>query len=293
MELCFHTIAFSSFPIWTNAHLLEKAIRIIAEVGYEGVEILAERPHAYPSDLGQSDRQALKRMLKRNGLKVWAICPLMVFGRNPGSPIFQEREDSRKYLCECIQLANDLECPTTIFPPGWSVVGADPKECYKHSCETLAQTAMIAEKLGVQLAIEAISRPACNLVHLASKAVAMIDAVKSPAVKFMMDTYHVWAENENIAEVIKIYGKDLVHVHLEDISSTRKERLIPGKGIADIYNTLRLLRNNNYDGPVSIELWGPTPREIAKDSCIFMRSLPDGFFMTRERNRRSSFKNNL
>jgi protein FrlC len=278
MELCFHTIAFSSFPIWTNAHLLDEAIRIIAEIGYKGIEILAERPHAYPSDLGQSDRQALKRKLNKSGLKVWAICPLMAFGRNPASPIFQEREDSRKYLCECVKLASDLECPTTIFPPGWSVVGADPVESYKHSCETLAQTAMIAEKLGVQIAIEAIWHPASNLVYHASQAVSMMEGVKNPAVKLMMDTYHVWAENENISEVIEIYGPDLVHVHLEDISPTRRERLIPGKGIGDIHNTLRLLKKHNYNGPISVELWGPEPREIAQDSFDFIHSLPDDFF---------------
>ena len=54
MKLAFSTNAFKKYP-------LEESIRAIANIGYEGVEILGDVPHAYPPIFGkeQSNQQEM------------------------------------------------------------------------------------------------------------------------------------------------------------------------------------------------------------------------------------------
>ena len=49
MKLSFNTWVYSSFPIWVPAYPLEETIRRIARIGYDGIEIAAAAPHAYPA----------------------------------------------------------------------------------------------------------------------------------------------------------------------------------------------------------------------------------------------------
>lgn len=278
MVLCFPTISFSSFPLWANAHSLDEVIRIIMGIGYKAIEILADRPHAFPADLSAGDRMALKRKLGQAGLKVSAVCPQIGPNRNPASPFKLELQDSRKYLRECVELASDLECGVLIYPAGWSVGGTDPEESYKNSCETLAQLANIGEKRGVQIAVEVVWKRASNLVYLSSHGVNMVKKVGHPSAKIMLDTFHAWAENEDIVQVIESYGADLVHCHLEDISSNRLERRALGQGVADIEQVLSVLKSRGYKSAVSLELWGADPKKMAIDSYNYLKALPGKYF---------------
>jgi len=278
MILCYHSISFSSFPFWVNAHSLDEVIRIITDIGYKGIELLADRPHAFPADLSLGDRKILKRKLEQAGLKVAALCPQIGPNRNPASPFKPELQDSRKYLTECVELASELDCKVLIYPAGWSVEGMDPQESYRNSCETLGQLAHIGEKQGVQIAVEAVWKRASNLVYLSPHAVDMIKKVGHPFAKIMLDTFHAWAENEDIVQVIEAYGTDLVHCHLEDMSSDRMERRALGQGTADIKQVLSVLGRKGYKGAVSLELWGADPKKMAIDSYRYLKTLPMQYF---------------
>ncbi len=278
MILCVPTISFSSFPIWVNAHSLDEVIRILTEIGYPAVEILADRPHALPADLRAGDRRTMKRKLVQAGLKVPAVCAQIGPNRNPASPFKAELQASRKYLTQCVQLASDLESSVLIYPAGWSVTGMDPQESYRNSCETLAQLALLGEKHGVRIAVEATLKRASNLVHLSSQAVEMIRKVGHPYAKVMMDSFHVWAENEDIAQVIEAYGADLVHVHLEDMSENRLDRRALGQGVADVEQVLALLKSKGYKSAVSLELWGADPQKMVRDSYQYLKGLPTKYF---------------
>ena len=48
MKLSFNTWVYSSFPVWVPAYTIEETIKRIARIGYDGIEIGAAAPHAYP-----------------------------------------------------------------------------------------------------------------------------------------------------------------------------------------------------------------------------------------------------
>jgi hypothetical protein len=54
MKYAFNTWAYSSFPAWLPAYTLDEAIRRLAGIGYDGVEIGCAAPHAWPAYLSRA-----------------------------------------------------------------------------------------------------------------------------------------------------------------------------------------------------------------------------------------------
>src|SRR5688500_20221092 len=61
MKLAFSTNAYTR-------HTLVDALRGIRAAGFEGVEILADEPHAYPGTMDDASTDAVRRELDRLGL---------------------------------------------------------------------------------------------------------------------------------------------------------------------------------------------------------------------------------
>ena len=56
MKFAFSSNAFRKYS-------LIETIRVLAELGYQGVEIMADVPHAYPSDLKKNDIEKIAKTL--------------------------------------------------------------------------------------------------------------------------------------------------------------------------------------------------------------------------------------
>ena len=82
MKLSFNTWVYSSFPIWVPAYPLEETIRRIARIGYDGIEIGAAAPHAYPAYMSPERRRAIRKVLDDNNIVVSAMLPAP--GGGPG-----------------------------------------------------------------------------------------------------------------------------------------------------------------------------------------------------------------
>src|SRR4030042_1822925 len=99
MKIAYHTYAFggrSWLPSWT----LEEAIRLTAEIGFDGVELAAWRPHAWPRDLDPARRLDMKVIACQYHLEYSAIGMVQV-NHNIASPIAAERQDSLAYIQDC------------------------------------------------------------------------------------------------------------------------------------------------------------------------------------------------
>lgn len=273
MILSFNTIAFSPFPIWANAYKLKDCAEIIANSGLNGIEIIAGRPHAYPQDLSPARRKEIRKTMRTLGLRITAICPLISPSHNPASTANQEIRAARRYLKQCVELAADLECCNVIYPAGWVIHGGDYSEAWKRSLESLHLAAEEGASSGTTLLIEAVRKYSSNLLWTSHQAIQMMNQVGHPSVKLMMDTYHVWSENEDIAEVICRYGDDLLHVHLVDISETGRERRIPGQGVHDMEEVVSLLKTSGFTGALSVEIWGDDPENMALESGRYLKKL--------------------
>ena len=70
------------FAYSTNAFVkfsLLDSITAIADLGFGGVEILADRPHLYPPDFSEAEMQNLRKALDEAGLKVTNLNSFTLF----------------------------------------------------------------------------------------------------------------------------------------------------------------------------------------------------------------------
>ena len=61
------------FSYSTNAFVkysLSEAVKLIAQTGFKGVEIMCDRPHLYPPDATKQDLEKLKQLLESLNLTI-------------------------------------------------------------------------------------------------------------------------------------------------------------------------------------------------------------------------------
>src|SRR5690554_2635317 len=118
MRLSYHSFGFAPFVRWTPCYTLEDTIKKLVAIDFEGIELGAVRPHAWPYDLNASDRRKLLRLLQKEKMEVSAVCPTAI-NYNVASSLIEERIAAVHYYEECIKMAADFECNKMLYIPGW------------------------------------------------------------------------------------------------------------------------------------------------------------------------------
>ena len=250
MKLSFNTWVYSSFPVWVPSYPLSETIERIAAVGYDGIEIGAAAPHAYPDYLDHARRREIKQMLQTNGIALSSMLPAP--GGGPGfnvsSPMIEERIAAIDQYKKVIQLCAELGGKTVIYVAGWQIYGTTRDEAWEWSRDALRTLAPVARDVGITLVIEPTSADS-NLVDDCDDALQMMREVDEPNVKLMFDTYHVLYRNEVASDYVYRFGKDLHHVHFAD-----SNRLPPGEGKGDFLSVVQALHDIKYDGYIAMEI---------------------------------------
>jgi fructoselysine 3-epimerase len=273
MKLAYNTWPYSSFPSWLPAYPLDNVIRRLAALGYDGIEIGAASPHAWPPYLDKQARADLLSLLRGEGISVSTLVPGIGGGPglNPASPCELERDAACRHYTELIELASDLEAPAVIFCAGWIVNGTTRASGWGWSVDLLRRCAAAAERAGVMLAVEATPTYA-DVVESVDDVLRILEEVDSPAVGAMFDTYHALYREEPPADWIRRLADNLIHVHIAD-----SDRLPPGDGSIDFELVVDACRDIGYDGwlamEVSFGLRSPDPDTSARRSIQYMRRL--------------------
>ena len=273
MKVALHAYAFGPHGGWAPVYLVEEAIVRTAWLGYRAIELDAARPHLWPSDIARQHRKAIKQLLNQNAMSVPAISGYY-FGLNLASPLKQEREDAASYLVSCVEFCADLEAPILVVVPGVVVYGTTWDDAWDMSLESMSRGIKKAEQMGVIIGIEFVNTLWSNLVTTSHQARIMMQACNSPQVKLVLDSAHAFYGRENIVDVVRSFGDDLVHVHFEDcMSGSPETRAVPGKGDVDLVTFARTLDEIGYQGALTVELWGPQAEKYARESLEYISSL--------------------
>jgi protein FrlC len=250
MKFAFNTWAYSSFPVWVPAYPLEEVIARLARIGYQGIEIGAANPHAYPRHLPPERRRALRDVLRAHDLQVAAMLPAPGGGQgvNVASSIPAERADAVQYYKEVVDLCAYWGGETVIYVGGWQIFGTTRRDCWGRSLESLVEVARHAAAAGVTIAVEPTPADS-NLIESADDALELQRQAGLDNVKVMFDTFHAIYRNEPAADYVYRMGADLAHVHLSD-----NDRLPPGAGQTDFRPLLAALRDQGYTGWLSMEI---------------------------------------
>lgn len=257
MKLAFSTNAYLRFSFG-------EAVRRLAAIGYHGVEIMADVPHAWPAFLLEEQKQAIRAALAHHKLEISNVNAFMMNAISDArqrywhpswiEPDRHYRQVRVDHTIRALTLARELGAPCITTEPGGPVApGASWSAALQLFVEELKPVIAHAEKEQVLLLIE----PEPDLlVERADQFLEFMQHIDSPAVGLNFDIGHFYCVGDDPAATVHRLARFIRHVHLEDIAATRiHHHLVPGEGAIDFTATLRALGNIGYQGWITIELY--------------------------------------
>lgn len=272
-------LAFSS-----NAYLhepIETAIQRIAGLGYTGIEILADVPHAWPAGLLPQQKESIRRTLAQEGLAIANVNAFMMRAvGDPRQPYWHPgwtdpdphyRAIRREHTRRALALAAELGAPSiTTEPGGLLAPGQSWAEGARIFREELMPCAELAETLGVALLIE--PEPGL-LIERFEQYRQFVDHLRTPAVGLNFDIGHAFCVGQDPQAWVPTMAAQTRHYHFEDIAASRRhEHLIPGQGAIDLAATMSAIHQSGYDGWVTVELYpyAEQPDAAAREAYQFL-----------------------
>jgi len=127
------------------------------------------------------------------------------------------------------------------------------------------------KKKNIRLAIE--YEP--GLLLESSKDVWHIISKDFKNVGLNLDTCHATVLGENISSLIKKFKKKIFHTHISDCKDRIHYHLLPGLGSIDFKEMHNSLKQVNYDGFFTAELYtySNEPEKAASDTFIYLQNL--------------------
>ncbi len=269
--------AFSSNAF--RKYTLRETIEVLASIGYEGVEIMADVPHAYPKDLTPEDVIGLRRLLEKHGMQVSNVNAFTLHAEGDTwhpSWIDPDREKRRQrinHTLACVDLAWRLGAATISTEPGGPLDGMDRLRASALFREGLSVVGKRARTLGLRVLIE----PEPGLMLETSTEFMDFYRDLDPEVFGLnFDIGHFFCVGEDPASLVELLKHCTFHYHLEDIPATREHvHTALGRGALDIPSVLRALESSGYEGFVTVELYPyqDNPAEVARDALAYLKAL--------------------
>jgi sugar phosphate isomerase/epimerase len=273
-------LAFSS-----NAYLrftLEETVRRIAGLGYRGIELLADVPHAWPAGLLPERVDEIRKLIDDAGLTISNINAFMMNAvADPRQPYWHPgwtdpdphyRAIRREHTKRALRLAAQLGAPhITTEPGGHLATGQTRAEASRIFYDELMPCLDVAEEIGVGLLIE--PEPEL-LIERFGEYLEFVDRLDSPRVGLNFDVGHAYCVGEDPQDWVSTMAEHTVHYHLEDIAPTRvHQHLVPGHGAIDFAATLREIEKTGYDGWLTVELYpyGEDPDSAAREARDYLQ----------------------
>jgi sugar phosphate isomerase/epimerase len=257
MRLAFSTNAFMRYSF-------DEAARVLAGLGYEGLELMADVPHAWPAGLLPAAKEGIRGAMERNGLAFSNVNAFMMNAvadhRQPyWYPSFIEPDEGYRrvridHTRRALTLCKELGAPHITTEPGGPIApGQTRGEAIDLFVEVLKPLAEHAEKEGVLLLIE--PEPGL-LLETTDEYLEVFERVGSPAIGLNFDVGHAYCMSEDLPVQIRKMAPHTKHYHVEDIAATRvHHHMVPGTGVIDFAEVFEAIKGTGYDGWVTVELY--------------------------------------
>lgn len=230
-------------------------LRAAAESGYESIDLWTCGAHYFVDAQTYEETKSLKRMLGDYGLKVVSITPeqscpkpFHMAAKRP-----EIRKKAKSYFQHMIRVASELECDRVLITSGWQFFSEDREEAWKRSEEMIGQLCSFAKGYGVYLTMETLSEKSTKLCNTMADVKCMMEAVNSGQFTVTADIHTIHNAGESLQDWLDTFGERLNLVHFMDYRGGVFSHLKWGDGTCDLEETLKLLDQNGYRGPLVLE----------------------------------------
>ncbi len=277
MKVGLYTVSFSAVWYEGPALSLSEVFALAKEMGYDGVEVGAKRPHASPMDLDAAARARIRAQANAAGVEIPAVAGYSNFA----SPILEHRENELLVAKEQVKLARDLGVPMLRVFAAWRGItlrdgrasyemtrrywaNAFPEvtslEQWRWSVECLRELADFAGEHGVTLVLqnhEPVIRDHVDMLD-------MVREVNSPACQACLDCPLLTQQDDAyVIEAVRATGARQVHSHYggefeeENGEAVQRSIRFAKRGLINYPTFVQALAQQGYRGYLCYEFCHP------------------------------------
>ncbi len=267
--LLLHSVSYAGF--WGQAALsLDAFIDKAAALGFDGVMLMAKRPHLSVLDYGAEECRRLKEKLERGNLRTVCIAGYNNFTADLEHGDIPHREFQIQHVTELARIAAALGAKTLRIFTGYES-GASPLAAqWKLVVETLRECAARASDFGVVLGVQNHHDIAAGYEQMHD----LICAVGHPNCRAMFDAWAPFLQKADLAAAAEKMGPLTVHTTIADYRilpryrydaavvnytpATPLVQAVPmGSGAIDYRAFLAAMRRAGFAGSVAYEMCSP------------------------------------
>ena len=265
-RLCLNTSTVRECQYKGNKIDILGGVEVASKAGYSGIEPWIGEIDTYVK--GGGTLADLRKRISDAGLTVESAIGFAAFLAEDE----QERQKGLEEAKRCMGLVREIGGTRIAAPPVGVTdkTGLDPLKLaarYRALCE-------LGQKEGVlpQLELWGFAKTLCRMGEVAYVGIE----AAHPAACFLLDVYHIFKGGSDFEGLEMFAGSRMHNFHVNDYPSNPpretindSHRVYPGDGIAPLDKIFRTLRDNGYQGVVSLELfnrdyWKQDAFEVAK-----------------------------
>ncbi len=230
---------------------LEEDIRSAAAAGFQMVELWGEKFDAFFQTHSVAD---LKALLDQHGVRPAAIDLVWLDYSNEAG-----RDKAVARAHELGKIAQAIGCDLLLLCSGGDLQGRSKYEALQLVADYVQPVCAAAAEYGCRLAIEPLGGH--PLIPGCEEALTIIERAQQANLGLMWDFFHYYKSNVPLEAIRRIPEDKLWLVHVDDTPALPREqlrdpdRVYPGAGDLPLADYFQLLRERNFSGPVSVELF--------------------------------------
>ena len=265
-----HSVSYAG--VWPGqARLsLDDFLTRAGSLGYDGVMLMAKRPHLSVLDFDDAATEKLGRRIDELGLKVACLAGYTDFTIGSDRPDIPTREMQVLYVTQLARLSATLGCKLVRVFTGYSRTNVGYDQAWNWCVESLKESSRRAADFGVTLALQNHHDTAAHFESFAD----LLDDVDEPNCQAAFDAWSPALHGSDMVAAVKRLGSRIVHTTVADYVRRPRFNYVPnlvnytsepdairavpmGEGFIDYRSFFAALREVGYQGAVAYEMCSP------------------------------------
>lgn len=264
-----HSVSYAG--LWGQAFLpIHDFIDKAAELGFDGVELMAKRPHLSVLDYAPAERARVREHLERVGVRCACIAGYTNFTADLEHADIPHREIQVRHVVELAEMARDLGCDLVRVFTGYDTAAAPYGRQWALVVDSLRESARRAAEFGVTVGVQNHHDVACGFESMRD----LIHVVNEPNCRAMFDAWAPALHGDDLRRAARTMAPISVYTTIADYQVRPRFRYdsavvnydrvasatlaVPmGEGFIDYDAFLGELNASGYEGPVAYEMCSP------------------------------------
>ncbi|MBI3679331.1 MAG: sugar phosphate isomerase/epimerase [Acidobacteria bacterium] len=264
-----HSVSYAG--LWGQAFLsVEDFVRKAAELGFDGVMLMAKRPHLSILEYGSKERARLRQLLDKNKIRHVCLAGYTNLTADLEHGEVPHREIQTHYILGLARLAKDLGSDRVRIFTGYENPAADFSRQWRLIADTLRECARRTADLGVILGVQNHHDIGVGYESMHD----LVRAVNEPNCRAMFDAWAPALHGAGLAAAAKRMAPLTVHTTVADYQLRPRYKYDPalvnyekqtpnvvavpmGEGFIDYKSFFKALLKNGFVGTAAYEMCSP------------------------------------